>query len=374
MHVILTTAAAALVAACSASAPAPEAAQSDGAPWTLEAVMPDTTDGIRILVLHDMEGLSGQSDPSTFFFGSPRYPEGQELLVGDVNAVVEGLYAGGATAVEIVDGHGSGNPEPDVRRDLLDPRATQVLRDSTFDAYFDLPSLASYDAVAVVGMHAKTGSAGFASHTITLGIGLVVNGQAITETELVGMSWGRVGTPVIFGSGDDRLAQDLATMPWIEFVTVKTAVGADSTVPRPVAEARADLTAKAKLAVENLRAGKVQAMKTAGPIRIGVQAVPPSNLETLKGFPGVTYEDSTATVTVDSLRQAYDVAEQMVGIASAARWVVMGAVIAEQPNGAAIRAEGRQRLQRTWFDYESGRWQPTPSAPEAAGRKYHGYR
>jgi D-amino peptidase len=360
------------VAAC--SAPAPQTATLPGAPWTLEAVTPDTSDGIRILVLHDMEGLSGQSDPSTFFHGWPRYAEGQELLVGDLNAVIEGLYAGGATEVEVVDGHGSGNPEPDVRRDLLDPRATQVLRDSSFDAYFDLPALASYDAVAVVGMHAKTGSAGFASHTITLGIGLVLNGQTITETELVGVSWGRVGTPVIFGSGDDRLANDLQTMPWIEFVTVKTAVGADSAVPRPVDEARAELTAKARLAVENLRAGRAQVMRTAGPMRIGVQAVPPANLEALEHFPGVAWEDSTATVTVDSLRQAYDVAMTMVGIAGAARWTVIGAVLSEQPNAAAIRSEGRERLQRIWFDYESGRWTPPSRPPAASGARYHGYR
>jgi D-amino peptidase len=336
---------------------------------TLEAVTPDTSDGIRSGA--PRHGGASQSDPATFFFGTPRYAEGQELLVGDINAVIEGLYAGGATEVEVVDGHGSGNPEPDVRRDLLDPRATQVLRDSAFDGYFDLPALASRRRRG--GMHAKTGSAGFASHTITLGIGLVLNGQTITETELVGVSWGRVGTPVIFGSGDDRLANDLQTMPWIEFVTVKTAVGADSAVPRAVAEARAELTAKAIAAVENLRAGKAQAMRTAGPIRIGVQAVPPANLEVLKNFPGVTWEDSTATITVDSLRQAYDAAMAMVGIAGAARWTIIGAVMAEQPNGAVIRGEARQRLQRTWFDYESGRWKAS-ARPPAAQAKHHGYR
>lgn len=370
----LLAAAGAVLAACSPPTPASEPIAAGAAPWSLEGVIPDTSDGIRILVLHDMEGLSGQSDAATFFYGWPRYTEGQELLAGDINAVIEGLYAGGATEVEVVDGHGSGNAEPDVRRDLLDPRATQVLRDSSFDAYFDLPALASYDAVAVVGMHAKTGSAGFASHTITLGIGLVVNGQTITETELVGLSWGRVGTPVIFASGDDRLANDLQTMPWIEIVTVKTAVGADSTVPRPVAEARADLTARARVAVENLRAGKTQAMRTAGPLRIGVRAVPPANLEVLKDFPGVTWEDSTATVTVDSLRQGYDAAMAMVGIAGTARWTVIGAVISEQPNAAAIRREGRERLQRIWFDYESGRWTPTAPPASPAGAKHHGYR
>ena len=165
-----------------------------------------------MLVLHDMEGLSGEDDPDQFRFGKPAYPRGQELLVGDVNAVIEGLFAGGATEVQVVDGHGSGNPEPDVRTDLLDPRATQVFRDQAFDAYFDLPETAQFDAVAVVGMHAKTGSRGFASHTFTLGIELQVNGQSITETELVALSWGRFGTPVIFASGDDRLAADLETM------------------------------------------------------------------------------------------------------------------------------------------------------------------
>ncbi|MGQ0539927.1 MAG: M55 family metallopeptidase, partial [Gemmatimonadaceae bacterium] len=160
-------------------------------PWTLQDVRPDTTDGVRILVLHDMEGLAGQSDPRTFFFGTAQYPHGQELLAADINAVIDGLYAGGATEVHVVDGHGSGNPAPDVRRDLLDKRAQQVLRDSAFDAYFDLVEPRAYDGVAVVGMHAKTGSGGFASHTYTLGIEFILNGKTITETELVGLSWGR---------------------------------------------------------------------------------------------------------------------------------------------------------------------------------------
>jgi hypothetical protein len=29
-----------------------------------------------------------------------------------MNAVIDGLFAGGATQVEVVDGHGSGNPDP----------------------------------------------------------------------------------------------------------------------------------------------------------------------------------------------------------------------------------------------------------------------
>lgn len=366
-----------VAAACNtpSATPAESAVAPSGAPWTLQVVRPDTSDGIRILILHDMEGLSGQSDPSSFNYGTPLYPKGQEMLVGDINAVVDGLYQGGATEVLIVDGHGSGNPGPDVRRDLLDPRAKQILRAESFDGYFDTPNFEEFDGVAVVGMHAKTGSRGFASHTFTLGIGIAINGQAITETELVGLSWGRQGTPVIFGSGDDRLAADLAgPMPWIEFVTVKTATAADSAITRPVDEARAELTAKAKLAVENLKAGKTQAMKAPAPLRVGLRAVPPANIAVLDGFPGVTYADSTATITVDSLRAGYDALIKMVGIATGAYSSQLARIVASRPDGRQIlRAYGDQ-VGKVWFDYESGRWKAPPAPVPDTGQRYHGYR
>src|SRR3954468_22106464 len=110
---------------------------------------------IRVLVYHDMEGLAGQDDWRTFLFSHPeRYPEGQKMLAADLNAVIEGLFAGGATQVDVVDAHGSGNPEPDVRRDLLDPRAKQVFRDKAFDPYVGITEANTYDAIVAVAMHA----------------------------------------------------------------------------------------------------------------------------------------------------------------------------------------------------------------------------
>ena len=61
--------------------------------WTLEDYAPQTADGIRVLIIHDMEGLAGQSDPSSFDFGTDLYPMGQEWLAADINAVVDGLFA-----------------------------------------------------------------------------------------------------------------------------------------------------------------------------------------------------------------------------------------------------------------------------------------
>src|SRR5262245_60865460 len=70
--------------------------------------------GVRVLVYADMEGLAGQDDYRTFNYSHPEfYVKGQGYLIADINAVVDGLIAGGATTVDIVDAHGSGNPSPD---------------------------------------------------------------------------------------------------------------------------------------------------------------------------------------------------------------------------------------------------------------------
>ena len=364
------------VTACQFPSPSPSPSpptSRPAEPWTLEAVRPDATNGIRILVLHDMEGLSGQSNPKTFFFGTPQYALGQTLLAADVNAVIEGLYQGGATEVHVVDGHGSGNPEPDVRRDLLDRRATQIVRDSSFDAYVDLVAPNAYDAVAVVGMHAKTGSGGFASHTYTLGIEFLIHGKTITETELVGLSWGRAGTPVIFASGDDRLAADLATMPWIEFVTVKKAVAADSALPRPVEEARADLTASARRAAEKLRAGQSQAMKVTTPIVTAIRTVPPADVSVLEGVPGIDYKDGAVSFVANDLSSSYHGLTRLVGVSTRAYTGVLSEQLRGRPDWNRLSADYSRALQRRWFDVESGRWkQPESAVPPPA--KHHGFR
>jgi D-amino peptidase len=344
---------------------------SGGEPWTLTDPAPDDDGELKVLVLHDMEGLSGQSDPRTFSYrNSEFYPQGQEYLIGDVNAVIAGLFDGGADVVQVVDGHGSGSPEPDIILDRLDPRAEMYSRPEPFEAYTDLVGTTDFDAIAVVGMHAKTGSRGFASHTYTLGIGVRLNGQSITETELVGLSFGRVGVPVIFASGDDKLAADLATMPWIRYVTVKDATSASTADPYPVDEVRAQLRAEAQAALQGLSSAR--AMRMATPVEATLDAVPPSSLAALEGVPGIRYDDGSVTFTADSFGDAYDGWSALIGVAVGGFSSVLGEVLRElDPNGGA---EFSARLFERWFDFESGRWTPPPPPAPPEGRTYYGYR
>lgn len=328
---------------------------------------------IRILVYHDMEGLAGQDDWRTFLFSHPeRYPEGQKMLAADLNAVIDGLFTGGATQVDVVDAHGSGNPEPDVRRDLLDPRAKQVFRDKAFDPYVDLTAPNVYDAVVAVAMHAKTGSRGFASHTITLGMDMLVNGKSITESEIVGYSWGRVGVPIIFVSGDDRLQEDLKVLPWIEYVVTKKATSASTVELRPVDQVHAEMREKAARAVRNI--GKAQVMTLATPMRAGLHAAPPATLAFMQGIPGIDYANETVTFTAPDFRAAYDGVIALVGAATAGYSRVLTETVSKHPDGKNILANYRDSLFMRWMDAESGRWQPPAAPARNSNKTYFGDR
>ena len=327
---------------------------------------------IRVLVYHDMEGLAGQDDWRTFLFSHPeRYPEGQKMLAADLNAVIDGLFAGGATQVDVVDAHGSGNPDPDVRRDLLDPRAKQVFRDKPFDPYVDITEPNTYDAIVAVAMHAKTGSRGFASHTITLGMDMLINDKPITESEIVAYSWGRVGVPLVFVSGDDRLQNDLAVMPWLEFVVTKKATSASTVELRPVDQVHAEMREKAARAVRNLSKAKVLTLAT--PMRAGLHAVPPASLASLKGIPGLNYADETVTFTAPDFRAAYDGVIALVGAARASYSQVLVETVRAHPDGKKIMADYSDALFMRWMDYESGRWHP-PATAARANKTFHGDR
>ena len=327
----------------------------------------------RILLIHDMEGLAGQGDPYSFLYGHPKYSQGQQLLAADVNAVVDGLFAGGAGSVTVVDGHGSGNPDADLPVERLDPRAQRISRPRWFDAYLDLAEGGEFDAVAVVGMHAKSGSGGFASHTYTIGVQISIDGRSITETELVGLLYGRAGIPVIFASGDDRLARDLRTMPWLRYVETKKATSASTAELYPVDEVHATMRRQARLAVRRL--GEARVVSMPGPMRVAVRAVPPANMKWLEGMPGVEYSDDTVSFTAANVVAAYRGMGPIVNALAVSFSDAELSAFDAQPDAELKRRQGMEELYRRWFEAESGvsPRAATPAATAEAQRSYHGF-
>ncbi|MEZ4587102.1 MAG: M55 family metallopeptidase [Gemmatimonadales bacterium] len=348
-------------------------AQGPGTRYTLESPAANADGTIRVLIIHDMEGLSGQDDwRSALSYHEDEYRRGQELLAADVNAVVAGLFAGGADEVHVADGHGGTNPDPDLRTELLDPRATQVFRDVPFDPYVDLAEAGVYDAVAVVGMHAKTFSNGFLAHTVGLGTDLILNGRSVTETELIAFSFGRVGVPVVFASGDDVLRENLESMPWLRYAQVKESESAGRIKALlPLDEAHALLTELAKAAIEGLPEMKV--MRLTAPIAAALRVREPASLAGLEGVPGIRYTADRVDFEAPDFLSAYHGLESLLSIASSAgRARAIADALADRGDGQEFGWAVFDRLAERTLAVEAGEWRP-PAKPEAPRRRYHGF-
>jgi D-amino peptidase len=192
-------------------------------------------------------------------FGKPEYPEGRESLTADVNAAVRGLKAGGAGAIWVEDGHGSGNSqEPDLLVSKLDKGANFDFRDYPYDPY-STGLDGSIDAIVCIGMHARARTRGFMAHTFTFDVAWKVNGVDLTETHIVAISAARWGIPVIMVSGDDVLAEQLpADFPELEYAVVKKAKGLSEAEAVPRAETDGRIETAARRAMQKFLAGRFQ--------------------------------------------------------------------------------------------------------------------
>jgi len=220
----------------------------------------------KILIIYDMEGISGVIAPSYERYQAADYPQGRESLTADVNAAVRGLKAGGAGPIWIEDGHGSGNnQEPDLLVDRLNEQATFDFRDRPYDPY-STGIDGSVDAIVCIGMHARARSRGFMAHTYTFDVAWKLNGVDLTETHIVAISAARWGIPVIMVSGDDVLAQQLpADFPQLEYALIKTAKSLTAAEAVPRGEADQRIETAARKAMQKFLAGKFAPYYLPGP-------------------------------------------------------------------------------------------------------------
>lgn len=319
---------------------------------------PNTDGVIKILLFADMEGVSGQSPVLSFFYPHEDYPRAQEALTGDLNAVIEGIFAAGADSVHLIDAHGSRNPGGNILVDRLDKRAEVLdLWDGSMGPYpyLGLAEQNDYDAIVAVGQHSHTGGGGFAAHTYNFGMGLILNGMPISESEIIAYGWGKLGVPLILVTGDDTLQKQLSWMSWVEYVMVKSARGMSEVDVRDLAKVRSEMTSQAIRAVRNLP--KSRAVELCEPIKAEVKASLPASLNLLEGVPGIDYDNETVTF------QAQDFVEALKGFLTLVRVgrhsysrifadVVKGHV--DKPSWRSIQDECWDRILLKWIEVESG--------------------
>jgi D-aminopeptidase len=169
----------------------------------------------------DMEGASQLRTVREIFGCMPEYWEtGKPRLEADVAATCEGLLAGGASELVVLDNHGGNSLN--VSPESLPPGA----RLETWNVY-DLREH-GVDAMFQVGYHARGGIDGFLSHTYVPGLRLRVGGELISESHA--RAWA-AEVPVLGIVGNDLHQQTLGSLQRTPYLVVQESIGRDAMRP-----------------------------------------------------------------------------------------------------------------------------------------------
>jgi D-amino peptidase len=332
---------------------------------------------LKVLLLYDMEGVSGAASVRHTNFGAePEYTEGRKSLTADVNAAIAGLKAAGATEIVVCDGHGSGNAQsPDVFEEQLLPPAKMISRDRPFDIYMDSYDQ-SVDAVVAVAMHAGAGNPdGFISHTYTVqDVQYRVNGTPFNETMILAMGAARFGIPVIMVSGDDQLEKEIKRyLPWAKYASGKKALGRAKAEPFAREEVSRRIENAAREALLGLGSAKLFD-GFPGPYRFALTFQDGTQAETAALLKRAELLDDGVTVQVryDDFEEGYRASLDLISMANlVGRMQALQQMIAAQPNAKELADAARQKSRDRWFDPKS---YPAPAGASGTPQRYFGAR
>ncbi|MFO8007715.1 MAG: M55 family metallopeptidase [Candidatus Brocadiia bacterium] len=253
----------------------------------------------RVFVKVDMEGVSGVVSREQTTPGHGEYDYARRMLMHDLQAVLDGLFAAGAREAVVYDTHLSGR---NVDLDVLDSRVSLIagrphLQDGCF---YGLD--ATFGALFLVGFHARAGASdALLPHTYDDDIvSLKVNGTELGEIGMEAALAGEFGVPLAFVSADSggvREARDLLGDD-VVCVEVKKAITPTSGVCLPAARTRELLTEAAARAFEN--APGVPPMVFQCPTSLEVLFDTPRSAEALADVPSV---ERTGRVSVRTTGQ-----------------------------------------------------------------------
>ncbi len=267
---------------------------------------------MKVFISFDMEGVAGIVDWSQCRPPGQPYEEGRALLLGEVNAAIDGALAGGATEIVCNDSHGAMN---NLNPADLHGRAAYIA--GRHKPGYMMEGLDdSFDAVFLVGYHGSiSGEPSVLSHTY--------NPSVISRVTLNGTECGESGinalvalghrVPIALITGDETTVTEAVPFAKeVEGVIVKesitrfaaaqvhperaremiyagaeTAVRRLGSIPLPDVELPARLDVEMQTADMAHVAGWVKGVERTGTRTVRIQGGDP--LEIFRSFVGVTY-------------------------------------------------------------------------------------
>lgn len=204
---------------------------------------------MKLFISADLEGVNGVVAPEDVEAAGSGYEQARTLMTEEVNAVIEGAFAGGASQVLVCDSH---NVSQNIRVERLDSRARLmrgVSRRNSMVHGLD----ETFDGLILLGYHAKFGTQNAVlDHTydpITIA-DLRINGVSVGEMGFNTLYAASKGVPLLMVTGDQALAAETkAFCPEAETAVVKIAQGRYCAECLPRAESQKLLTELAEKAV-----------------------------------------------------------------------------------------------------------------------------
>jgi D-amino peptidase len=208
---------------------------------------------VKVYISVDAEGVAGISDWEQCLPGGDDYALGRDLVLGEVNAAIDGALEAGATAILVNDSHSSMRNLPP---DELGGHASYL--SGWFKPLYMMEGLdASYDVALFVGYHAAMPTPGILSHTYNPRAiaDVLLNGTVTGEAGINALVAQHHGVPVAVVTGDQYVGPEAAPYcPGIVPIEVKRSVSryaaehlhpqvARQRIREGVAAALSDLTA-----------------------------------------------------------------------------------------------------------------------------------
>lgn len=253
---------------------------------------------MKVFIVTDLEGISGCTAGGYGFKLNPevsiRY---HRLMMGEINAVVEGCVQAGAKEIIVGEAH-------PVDLENLHPEA-KLARGIP---WHECVKLRNFDAVLFVGQHARTDLLdAVRSHTGSSKsiVGFWINGRPAGEFAYIGGLFGEKHIPTIFLSGDDAACREAEEWtPGITTVAVEEAHNVWGAVCLPPAKIHPMLTTGVVKAFGNIN--NISPIVHELPVTVKIEFTYPQIADAFCVFPGSKRLNArTVAYTADSYFDAY---------------------------------------------------------------------
>ncbi len=257
---------------------------------------------MKVFISADIEGIAGVMRPEQCSPGTAEYQLARGLMEQEVNAAIDGAFAGGATEVVVADSHAA---MVNLRAENIDARARLVQGKPRGYSMVEGLEQQQFDGLMFIGYHSAAGEFGVLSHTINgrAFYRVRINGEIMGESDIYAAAGVEQKTPLWLVSGDDTLQSWIARYyPATDYACVKRAISQHAAESLSTEQSRQVIRDAAKVAVE--KAHRTLNSRIQAPYRLELMVAKPVLADLFCLLPNVERLDAiTVGYTAQSMRE-----------------------------------------------------------------------